>query len=517
MEINADLSAENNALLNELCQKLLNTTEIRITNSGALYVDSIKWDHKNVEKQLAELFSYSGNSKFRPLLFCFTPSSRILDVIKRCIRVLQHTMKSESLKGSGDIRSLDLTRYRPIVSMDEGGAVSFINTATMKVVKMSVENYEKYVPKEYRQEAIFGKVVFNPYVPLEVYLDTIDGQKVTCANLYQKPEWQLDRELKPEEIASYSHCPKVIKRFMETLFPDIESREFVFDWLHHAFTSRSETYLVLNGAKGIGKGIFTDHLCKALMGKDNHKLAAPGALESNFNSMLENCRMIVFDEMPINDSDKIAKLKKYINTDQAVEKKGKDVGATITTYNSFIISSNHVTDMRIEWDDRRFSVMDMTDKKLTEQWTKDEIEELIQAIDDSSCEVIRAFGYWLMYRIPKDNRFGIYKGKHFYKLCYASLPEWQRLIIDEVTSGIYEVIDDVTLKMKFKDRSPMGKFPANTSKVEDFIKSYMHEGKYSLGSIVRTENGGFDIVVSDHYYQGRDSTGIEFVSAESLL
>ncbi len=379
-----------------------------------------------------------------------------------------------------------------------------------------MENDEKYVPKELQKDPIYGKVGFNPYKPMSLFLDDLDGQRVTFANLYERPEWQLERELTADERGKYKKCPVIIDRFLTTLFPEPVAKEFVLDWLHHAFTKRCQTYLVLNGAKGIGKGIFTDYLCKYLMGKDNHKQAQPSILEGNFNAVLLNCRMIVLDEMPINDSDKVAKLKKYINSDQGIEKKGRDVGGTTQTYNSFIISSNHVNDMKIEWDDRRFSVMDMTEVKLNEQWHKDEIADLIEAIEDTNHEVIRAFGYWLMYRIPLGDEFTVYKGHHFYKLCYSSLPEWSRCIIDEVTSGIYDTLDDITLKMKFKERAPQNRFP-HTAKVEDFIKNYKHEGKSYLGLIDKTENGGFVITVGDEFYRGRDNTGFTFTDAKELL
>jgi hypothetical protein len=265
----------------------------------------------------------------------------------------------------------------------------------------------------------------------------------------------------------------------------------------------------LNGAKGIGKGIFTDYICKVLIGKENHKQAPPSGLDSNFNAILENCRMIVFDEFRIDEDDKINKLKRYINKDQMIEHKGQDVGKTIQTYNSFVISSNSLSDIRIAWDDRRFSVVDITTSKLDEKWDKAAIKNLISSIEEEDSEIMRQFGYWLLYRNTKENEFGCYKGSHFYKLCYSSLSEWSKVIIDEVTTGVYDSIDDITLKMAFKERNPMGKFP-QVHRVEDFLKNYKHDGKNYLGEVIKTGKNWYLKVSSDFYKSNQDNTGISW-------
>ena len=154
--------------------------------------------------------------------------------------------------------------------------------------------------------------------------------------------------------------------------------------------------------------------------------------------------------------------------------------------------------------------MDIATTKLDQVWSKEKIDELIDAINDPSHSMMRQFGYWLLYRKPEGNEFTVYKGSHFYKLCYSSLPEWSKTIIDEISSGKYDTIDDITLKMTFKERSPMGRFP-HVGKVEDFMKNYMHDGSKSLGTLERTENGGFIITVSDDFYNGRDNTGFTWV------
>jgi hypothetical protein len=165
--------------------------------------------------------------------------------------------------------------------------------------------------------------------------------------------------------------------------------------------------------------------------------------------------------------------------------------------------------MRISWDDRRFSVADIAETKLDEVWSKSDIQELIEELEDGS-ESMQQFGYWLLYRRAADNEFAVYKGNHFYKLCYSSLPEWSRVIIDEVFSAQTDSIDDAELRLAYKNANPMGKFP-QAHKVADFLRNYKHEGKHYLGEFKRDGKGWY-IKVDNHFYKpiGADNTGIEW-------
>src|SRR5690606_3113407 len=149
--------------------------------------------------------------------------------------------------------------------------------------------------------------------------------------------------------------------------------------------------------------------------------------------------------------------------------------------------------------DRRFSVADLTTTKLDEAWTKEKINQLVEEISDPSSPTIRNFGYWLMYRKPKiaKDTFYYYRGVHFYRLCYATMSEWQKLIIDEVE-----------LQMLYKERSNGHRFP-QPSKVEDVLKNYRDEGKYYVGEIYKEESSWW-IRVNPKFIKNQDNTGINW-------
>ena len=501
-------------LLSKLFDNMFKYCEVKISPQGAIRVNSEKIDHKNFSDFFLKLCKEPNFTDFYSLLLEAPTSTVLFEDFRRGLKLHQTQMKYSGSKGIDVIKDFSYENFIPFISIENVNKKMFYHKITGEIFDLDYKTYELTVDKDLRRIPIRAVIDFNPYRPEHIYKAVSKyGQECTHINTFKKPQWQYAREISGEERAKICQLPRIIDDFMSHLFPHESCRNFVYDWLHFALTKRCETYLVLNGAKGIGKGIFTDHLCKALIGKENHKLAPPSGLDSNFNAILENCRMIVFDEFRIDEDDKINKLKRYINKDQMIEHKGVDVSKTIETYNSFIISSNSLTDMRISWDDRRFSVMDIAETKLDEVWSRDKIRELIELIEDEDSEEMRQFGYWLLYRETDENEFSVYKGEHFYKLCYSSLPEWSKTIIDEATSNCYEILDDVTLKLSYKERNPMGKFP-QSFKVEDFLRNYKHLGKNYLGEFCRDGKNWHIKVDKAFYFKPNDNTSFQW---ESLL
>jgi hypothetical protein len=494
----------------QLFELLFSHAETKISPQGAIRINSEKVDHKNFSEWYINLCKEPAFKEFGQILFIAPTPNVFFEDFRRGLKLHQAQRKYGGLKGVDVIKDFTFNDLVPFVSIENVNIKMFYNVKSGEIYPLDHKVYELTEDKDSRRVPIRAVIKFNPYRPEQIYVGDSDyGKECTHINTFKRPEWQLPRELTVEERKTYCKLPSIIDRFMSHLFPDDNCRNFVYDWLHYALTKRCETYLVLNGAKGIGKGIFTDHLCKALIGKKNHLIAPPGGLDSQFNAMLKDKRMIVFDEFRIDEEDKINKLKRYINKEQTIEHKGQDIADTIETFNSFIISSNGLADMRISWDDRRFSVADIAETKLDEVWSKSDIQELIEELEDGS-ESMQQFGYWLLYRRAADNEFAVYKGNHFYKLCYSSLPEWSRVIIDEVFSAQTDSIDDAELRLAYKNANPMGKFP-QAHKVADFLRNYKHEGKHYLGEFKRDGKGWY-IKVDSHFYKpiGQDNTNIQW-------
>jgi hypothetical protein len=461
---------------------------LEYTTAGTIKVDSEKITPQTV---IPLLQRYAiEQPRFQPLLLVNTN-----EVVNAMKVVLAGIARARPTYTEVTVQNYDYSGYIPFQSITDANRYVLFDVTKGVISDLDYDAFRAN-PETAKIEVVRGRIEFNPYSPttLEFKKDAY-GRSCNFLNTYKRPNWQFNRDIGIDEGRSYKPSSLFIE-FMRHLIPQKECREFVYDWLHYALTDRNETYLVLNGAKGIGKNLFSEQLCKPLMGIENHKVAHPSALTSDFNALLAESRMIVFDEFKVDSPEKINKLKRYVNEEQMIERKGVDVANTTKTYNSFIISNNDMTDMKIAWDDRRFSVIDLTKDKLRDVWSDEKIKELLEIFDNE--DEMRDIGYWLMYRIPKYSKFDAWKGEHFYALCYSSFAEWQKVIIDIAMTRTVREITASDVKKEYRKRTDASRLPSFV-KVRDFIDNYRHNGVDRLGSLIVSSSDNWVLVLDDKF------------------
>lgn len=473
-------------LLDEFASHIASHNVVKFSSSGVLSIDGERIILTNFSEWFMRYCREDGAKKFASLIMEALNSSVLLETLKLSLRFSIASGKKSAFKEISDlVCPYDYSDAIPFINILNHRQVMFYDKKKRQLLDLDYDTYKEITDKDFRIKPTPAHMSFNPYRPDQVYIQEYANKKTTHINTYLKPEWQLDKALEEEEIKKFTKIPTILQDFFEHLVPDDNCREYLYDWLHYALTTRCETYLVLNGAKGIGKNILSEFICKTLLGSSNHKVAHQAALKG-FNAILVDCRMIVFDEFKITDQQDINTLKRIINPIQMIEFKGLDTGKNQETFNSFIISNNALSDLWLNWDERRFSVMDLTDVKLREIWTKEKIDKSVAVFSDPQSEEMIAFGYWLMYRKPKvmQDRFSDYKGEHFYRICYSSMFEWCKMLIDDITSnptvGYFEESD---LRMKFKERTGGSQRFPNITKVIDFLANYKHNGEHYLGVV----------------------------------
>ena len=497
-------------LLPKLVEHILDTQRVKFTSSGVLSLNAERITLKEFPTWYLQFCKGEDTKEFMDLLTTAPSPSNLFESIKTELRISQSSARSSVYRGADvAIKGFSYEGLIPFRSVTNSKRVLFFSKDQNIITDLDYETYAVDTEKEFRVKPLPAIIEFNPYRPEQIYTEESKyGQKCTHINTYSKPEWQIGKRLSDSEAKEYAKLPILINDFFTHLFPNENCREFVYDWLHFALTSRCETYLVMNGAKGIGKNILSELLGKSLIGTKNHKMANKGALESDFNRLLTECRMIVFDEFKMVDDEVINTLKRYINSEQMINRKGIDSGETEKTFNSFIIQNNALVDMRVSWDDRRFSVVDITDVKLDSVWSSEKINLLLEMLGDTSGYNMRNFGYWLMYRTPKvmENNFSCYKGQHFYKLCYTSYPEWAKLLIDEITEGNPRPFyDESELRMMMGERTNKQQRWPNISKVTDFLNNHKHNGEHYLGHVEKDERTNY--VQVNPYFLNANNTG----------
>jgi hypothetical protein len=385
--------------------------------------------------------------------------------------------------------------YQGIVC-HQSGDIHLIDPDTESVAEVTYSAYSQILTPEaktsFKDSLMIGKVVYDPYDVVPITDVVLDGRNALRLNLYTPPLWRT-REFTPS-------CPEPIKKLLQHLFPVADHRSYVLDWMYRTILSRNECYLVLNGAKGVGKGVFMA-LMRAISGQHNYSEAPDSLLDSQFNSVLDRKRVIALDEFRV-DKEKHTKLKRYANKFQNIEKKGIDADKLIETFNSFIIANNDETDMYIEFDDRRFSVPELTQLRLEETLTTEEIDALMEEFEDAESEIVGSFGHWLLNRkerSPYGNSEAL-KSDKFYRLVYVSLAQWQKWLVDEIAKAkdLGEKELNLTMARKTAERKNTFRIP-QYSKVKDFLINYRPQEGDQLGLLKKVDNQ--EIV----YFEGVES------------
>lgn len=327
--------------------------------------------------------------------------------------------------------------------------------------------------KVFQQQILICQFEYDPYKAKSYYLDENIYGSFYRINMYQPPKWFLeykDEGLDPD---------KELMEFFEHFYPDPKCREYGFYWIYNAITSRNETYLVHNGAKGIGKGLHSE-LLRQIVGFENATEAQRGFLDSNFNKILDKKRLLVLDELSVDDGNKVNRLKSYINEWQTIEAKNVDAEKPRRIFINYVITNNNFSDMRIEYDDRRFSVMDVTDENLAKKWSHEKIDRFKKRIEKDT-EFIAKFCFWIL-RNFSDGKYhpqDAWRGKRFHTLVYESLYPWQKHTLDTLRSSEYagKSVSLKQLRSSFKDTYGDHMTYPESRRLKDFLRSFRFDGE----------------------------------------
>jgi len=376
------------------------------------------------------------------------------------------------------------------------GIIYLVDRKTKKVSDLSHKAWEKIISNE--EKSLIGRIpiseiVFDPYDVRSVGIVEKSGVKVHRINTYVSPPWRTNTPEAPK-------IPEIFDKVFNHLFTK-ESKEYILDWLRYALVSRNETFLVLNGGKGIGKGVFCS-ICRSLVGHSHFAAANEGFLSSRFNAVLAENRIILMDEERVTPENH-KKLKRIVNEYQNIERKGLDAVSTSKTFNSFIIVNNDTTDMYLEHDDRRFSVPDFaTTEDLKSIMSPKDINDLILETEDENSKIVNMFGNFILDREPSQGSFVPFKGDKFYELVDSSLYGWEKAILDEILEGRKEILTIATIRKKYENIKGSA-IPTNSDKITDFLKNFKRQDGLRVGEVFKEDGDRrYKIKVASHVLNG---------------
>jgi hypothetical protein len=264
------------------------------------------------------------------------------------------------------------------------------------------------------------------YMPLN-YKMLVKEEGLWKFNTCIPPFWQTDLFYSQGEtpIAKVEKLPKLYQVFLEHLVDgDKASFNYILDWMSNAIQDRNYCILTTIGNQGVGKGVL-GAILNRLVGEHNFSATDKKLIRKDFNGQIYGKRIVYIDEVKISNADEENKLKSLINDTIEIEMKGKDAVLT-KNYASIYMSSNQLNSLRLTADDRRFSIVNLTSKKLYEAISPDEINSLLEP------ENIETLARYLFYRKVNDKQMlKVFKSSRTEEVRSNQLNSWQEWFLEE--------------------------------------------------------------------------------------
>ena len=445
-----------------------------------------------VQKKLGHLLTDDQRSELIPALRGYVEDK------KRNFQIQKRVDKKNVILKSVDHIDLDRKSSKLVdeylqslipISDSRLKGIHFYDPSNRELIPMDEDKYIAKKPLESKRELLAiahsCRVEFNPLETKVKYTRSENGLIYEVFNLCKTPKWF---SLTPTKLEIED---SLIWKLILNLFPESVSREYALCWLYHAITSRNHTYLCMVGVQGVGKGMFAD-LVSQLVGRQYWQKCDNAVLEEKFNSQFENSRVLFFDEVTVDETSKINKLKAFANSHISVESKGKDA-KTIRNYTSCLMANNSMRGLQIGPEERRFSIVELGSKDLKHTMPHEHREILSEMLErdheqDPHDEIIN-FGHWLLsnFKEPRYSNTYTFKGDYFYEVSRNGLAPWKLFLItlfENEFEQLTKPMQFTTLATKFK--TYMGgderiRFPAN--RVTEFLREYKYRDMYSMGEV----------------------------------
>ncbi len=318
----------------------------------------------------------------------------------------------------------------------------------------------------YRENSvIYAKFDYNRFGRGPFYLD--DSMGVHVYNSYIPPAWQHDNFFFGKELpVAPAKLPEVYDSFFTHLTDDnSESKSYLIDWLATAMQARNYTMLTALGEPGVGKGVLGE-IMERLFGEHNFVRTRDEIFKNKFNGQLKNKALVYIDEVALKSMEDHNRLKDIINDKIEVERKGQDA-SYIKNYASYYVSSNQLDAVKPESGDRRFSIIQLTDRKLLET-------PLIRRLDEMRApENVSALALYLRAHKVERDMLKPFVSERSADVKEAGLTDWEAFVVFEWTAGhVGKTLDLRVLQDAIKNNFGSFRSPPGRRRIEELAKKY---------------------------------------------
>ena len=289
-----------------------------------------------------------------------------------------------------------------------------------KLTRMCTKKEEKW---ELLARIYPAQFTYNPFEPIRLYRKDLDW----FYNTYQPPTWyeNVFYSKGTVKVLERNEMPELYSKFFTHLVKNhTDSYNYVLNWLSNAMRHRNYCVLTAIGSQGIGKGVLGE-IMRLLIGEKNFHTSDTRLITKDFNKQFKNKRIVFCDEIQILKVEHVNKFKALINDMIEIEGKGENA-IEVKNYASIYIASNNFDSIRLTDDDRRFSIIELTDEKLIHQMSTEEISSLIEP------DNIKQLAEYL-WNLPlnKDELKLPFRSARTEEVRLAGLKDWEEWLFDD--------------------------------------------------------------------------------------
>ena len=278
--------------------------------------------------------------------------------------------------------------------------------------------------------------VYDPFKRERVY----EGDDlISYFNNYEPPTWMVDEYGQYKEVERVDKMPELFHRFFIHLSNGKESEyNYMVKWLANSIQDRNFCVLTAIGAPGIGKGVL-GNIMLGLVGLSNFTKTDNKLISKDFNAQIRNKRLVFCDEINIKKTNHMNKFKDLVNDNIEIEGKGKDAKLD-DNYASIYVASNNLDSLYIPENDRRFSVIELTNNRLDSNFTVEEIEQLNEL---KNIEELAKYLYH--YEVDKDEMLKVHRSQRLEDIKLSTLTDAQEWFLEDYAVEKKGQVIDVTI------------------------------------------------------------------------
>lgn len=327
----------------------------------------------------------------------------------------------------------------------------------------------------------------------------------TVYNKYQPPAWKFEHFYNNSPIDS-APLPKLYYIYFTSLLDnDIDSYNYLINWLALSLREKNKTMLGAIGKQRIGKGVLAQIIAE-LHGKDEGNGLSDvsgGNFGSQFNAIIEGKTFVEFSEVKLTTQEEINSWKQLINERIQIEKKGIDA-RVYPNYANILLTANNMSNIKLGAGDQRVSLLNLADTMLSERLHLFEgfatVDDLIAAL--KAPENIAALAAYLWhYPVDRALAVKIFQSKTLTNLRKSQLWDWEKEFIAsycrknagrtlELVTVIKELDEDLNQRLKLRAKN----FESLLTKLEPLLKELPGTSIFKLFR-QRTEEGARPLVV----------------------